>query len=236
MAGPKENSFRNHMLAAMPAEELAILSRSLTAVTLPRRTLLELPGKSVERIYFPESGIVSIVAASGAQTQVEIGIIGREGMTGLAVVHHHDRSPYAAYMQIDGAAHVAEADAVREVMARSLACRRLFLGFAQAFLIQTAETAVANARANVEERLARWLLMAQDRVEGNEIPLTHEFLSLMMGARRPGVTEAVHELSAEGLIAGGRGKVTVLDRKGLLARAGRFYGVPEKELRRLSAL
>lgn len=236
MPASQENPFRNQLLAALPAGELAILSRGFRAVTLPRRTQLELPNRKIERIYFLESGIVSIVAATGMEPQIEIGIIGREGMTGLAVLHQDDRGPYAAYIQVDGTANVVDADAVREAMARSMECRHLFLGFAQGFMIQTAETAVANARASVEERLARWLLMALDRVDGEEIPLTHEFLSLMMGARRPGVTEAIHELARKGLILGGRGKITVIGRKGLEDRAGRFYGVAENELRRLGGI
>jgi CRP-like cAMP-binding protein len=164
---------------------------------------------------------------------VEIGIIGSEGMTGLAVAHLNDRSPYSVYMQLEGMGQCVEADVVRKMVERSAECRRVFLAFAQAFMIQTSETAVANARATVEERLARWLLMAQDRVEAEEIPLTHEFLSLMMAARRPGVTEASHELSRKGLIDSKRGKFVVVDREGLKERAGAFYGVPEQEYQRL---
>jgi CRP-like cAMP-binding protein len=100
-------------------------------------------------------------------------------------------------------------------------------------LLQTAQTAVANARGTLTERLARWLLMAHDRVPDDKLPPTHEFLALMMGVRRAGVTEALHELTRLKLTSGNRGKITLLNRKGLEKLAGNFYGVPEAEYRRL---
>jgi CRP-like cAMP-binding protein len=112
-------------------------------------------------------------------------------------------------------------------------CQKLFLNFTLTFLLQVSETAVANARARIEERLSRWLLMAGDRVGDDEIMLTHEFLSLMMGARRPGVTEAIHALTRKGLIATRRGVISLLNRPGLIKHAGRYYGLPEAEYRRL---
>ncbi len=232
MAAPV--AFRNNLLSALSAEALAVLGGGLTETALPRRFQLEYPNRKIDHIYFPESGIASIVAPSAPGMQVEVGIVGREGMTGISVVHATDRSPYSVYMQVEGAGHRIEAAIVAEAMQRSPECRRVFLGFAQLLLIQVSETAVANARGTIGQRLARWLLMVQDRVGGPEIPLTHEFLALMMGARRPGVTEAIHELSRQGLIAGARGKVDILDRPGLEEHAGRYYGIPEREQRRLS--
>ncbi|HEX4303366.1 MAG TPA: Crp/Fnr family transcriptional regulator [Rhizomicrobium sp.] len=216
-------------------EELAALQSELSEVDLPRRTQLEIPNKKIEHVYFMESGIASVVAVQGARTEVEVGIIGWEGITGLSILHLGRQSPYSVYMQVAGSAQRTSVAVLRQLMERSIESRRLLLCFAQSFLVQTSETAVANARATIEDRLARWLLMAQDRVESDVIPLTHEFLSLMMGARRAGVTEAIHELTHRGMIVAARGKITVLDRKGLEQRAGVYYGVPEKELRRLLA-
>lgn len=231
MAASDSSRFRNKLLLALPSDALALLE--LARVELPRRTSLETPNRRIAHVYFPDSGIASIVASPTADAQVEVGIVGRDGMTGVAIVHGADRSPHAVYMQVDGAGHRAEAAAVAAAMERHPECRRIFLAFAQALMLQISETAVANVRATIGERLARWLLMVQDRVGGSEIPLTHEFLALMMGARRPGVTEAIHELSRHGLIAGARGKVVILDRPGLEEHAGRYYGIPERELRRL---
>jgi CRP-like cAMP-binding protein len=233
MAAPGADRFQNALLAALPPGALALLEPGLEALALPRRLQLELPDRKIEYAYFPETGIASIVAPSAPGMQVEVGIVGREGMTGIAAVHATDRSPYSVYMQVGGAGHRVPVGVVAAAMERSAPCRHVFLAFAQALLIQVSETAVANARGTISQRLARWLLMVQDRVGGPEIPLTHEFLSLMMGARRSGVTEATHELARQGLLAGARGKIVVLDRPGLREHAGRFYGIPESEQKRL---
>ena len=231
----KTGPFQNHLLAALPQAVLESISHHFTPVSLPRRTQLEQPDRKIKHVYFLESGICSIVAARSPGIQVEVGIIGKEGMTGLPLVRLNDRSPYSAFMQVEGAAQRIEADMVLGAMERDPECRRVFLGFAQGFFVQVAETAVANAKADVGQRLARWLLMVQDRVGGKDIPLTHEFLSLMMGVRRPGVTGAVQALKRDGLVDGERGKIIIADRVGLEARAGSFYGVPERELERLLA-
>jgi CRP-like cAMP-binding protein len=233
MATSKVRPHVNKILLAIPEKEFASFSRGLTRVDLPRRTPLETPKKEIEQMFFIEEGIASIVAAPDRDTQVEVGIIGHEGVTGLSVIHLNDRALYSSYMQVGGFGYRTSSKAVRDLMEKNAECRRVFLAFAQAFLIQACETAVANVRATVEERLARWLLMAQDRVGGEEIPLTHEFLAMMMGARRPGVTEAMQELERKGLVDGKRGRVIIIDRAGLEERAGPYYGVPEAELLRL---
>jgi CRP-like cAMP-binding protein len=119
-------------------------------------------------------------------------------------------------------------------MQDSPSLRISFLHFAQAFMVQTAHTAVANARGKLEERLARWLLMAHDRVDGDELPLTHEFLALMLGTRRPGVTVAFRLLEQKGLVSTKRALIVIDDRAGLIELAAEFYGVPEAESLRLT--
>jgi CRP-like cAMP-binding protein len=227
-----QTPFRNRVLASLPECDLEFLKGHLQPVSLPRRTQLELPNRKIEHVYFVESGIVSIVATTPG-SEIEIGIVGREGMTGHSVIHLDDRSPYGAYMQVEGSAQKIAANVVADMVRRSEACRKAFLGFTRAFMVQTSETAVANARATVLERLARWLLMAHDRVETGEIPLTHEFLAMMMGTRRPGVTEACHELARQQLIDNTRGKIIIIDRMGLERFAGHFYGASEHEYARL---
>jgi hypothetical protein len=111
--------------------------------------------------------------------------------------------------------------------------RDSLLKFVQAFGVQTAHTAICNAQSKLDERLARWLLMAQDRVQGDILPLTHEFLSVMLGVRRPGVTVALEALRERGLISYRRGEITIKDRKGIAGVAGDAYGTPESEYRRL---
>ena len=124
-------------------------------------------------------------------------------------------------------------DALRSVTAKNVGVQTTLLKYVQAFLIQTSHTAICNARSHLEQRLARWVLMAHDRVGDATIALTHEFLALMLGVRRAGVTEALQALVQQGLIKAARGQITVLDRDGLEASAGESYGVPEKEYRRL---
>jgi CRP-like cAMP-binding protein len=224
---------RNALLRALPQDSFALLEPHLEPIDLPRRFSIAQPNRKIAHAYFLDSGIASIVASAADDAQVEIGIIGREGMTAVAVIHGADRSPYSIYMQVEGAGHRIPVTDLRAAMADNAACRKVFLASAQGLLLQVSETAVVNARATIAERLARWLLMARDRVDDDEIPLTHEFIAMMMGARRPGVTEAVHDLTRRGLITGERGKIVILDRSGLEEHAGRYYGVPERELKRL---
>jgi CRP-like cAMP-binding protein len=118
-------------------------------------------------------------------------------------------------------------------MAASQTLHQTLLKFVNVFMLQTAHTAIANAQAKLDERLARWILMAHDRVAASTLPLTHEFLALMLGVRRAGVTEALQSLSKQRLIKTGRGEIVVLNRKGIERIAGNLYGVPETEYRRL---
>jgi CRP-like cAMP-binding protein len=160
-----------------------------------------------------ESGFASVVA-NGERT-IEVGIIGREGMTGLSVVMgSNDPTANETYMQSAGKGQRMAAGDLRDAIKASVPLHHAMLQFAHSFMIQTAQTALSNGRSKIEERLARWLLMAADRVEG-ELALTHEFLAIMLGVRRSGVTTALQELERTGLIAHRRGFVTILDREGL---------------------
>jgi CRP-like cAMP-binding protein len=154
-------------------------------------------------------------------------------MTGLMVVLGNDRSPHSTYMQIAGHAQRIAADDLRGAMRESSLLRELLLHYAQAFLTQATHTAMSNGSAKLEERLARWLLMAHDRVDGDELPLIHDFLALMLGVCRPGVTVALHSLQAQGLIHAERGSIAIIDRDGLEEVANASYGVPEAEYKRL---
>src|SRR5260221_458697 len=151
-----------------------------------------------------ESGFASVVATS-RQKSVEVGLIGREGMSGVTIVLGNHRSPHYTYIQAAGSAQRISIVRLRKAMKASDTMQQSFLKFAQVFMIQTAHTAIANARAKIEQRLARWILMAHDRIEAAYLPLTHEFLSLMLGVRRAGVTEALHILEGRKLIKSSRG-------------------------------
>ena len=231
---PQDSSriYRNQLLGALSAGDLALLTPLLTLVDFAIRDELERPNRPIKNVFFPEVGMVSIVANGARKKKLEVGVIGREGMTGLMVVLGNDRSPYEAYVQIAGSARRIASDDLRSAMQRSPTLAGVFLRYVQAFMIQTSQTAVCNGSAKLEERLARWLLMAHDRVDGDDLPLIHDFLALMLGVRRPGVTVAIHSLEQEGLIRANRGSITVFDRKGLEEVANASYGVPEAEYKR----
>jgi CRP-like cAMP-binding protein len=217
----------------MSAADIALLRPHLRPVALELRKDLERPNRPIETVYFMEAGIASVVAVQPDNTRIEIGLIGREGMSGTAVALGGDQSPHSTYMQVAGEGQRIAVRDLRKAMDASVPLRDLLLKFVQVFMVQTAHTAIANARANINKRLARWILMAHDRSRDNTLPLTHEFLALMLGVRRAGVTEALQNLKRQTLIDTGRNRIVVRDRKGLEQVAGKSYGVPEKEYRRL---
>jgi CRP-like cAMP-binding protein len=232
MAAPTTN-FRNQLLTSLSRRDLALVAPKLEHRTMALRHRIEEANLPIRRVYFIESGFASTVADGGGGRDVEVGLTGREGATGTAILLGSDRSPHATYTQLAGAAYCLGATDFRALTAGNVRFRDLMLKFAHVLLVQTAQTALSNGRAKIEERLARWILMAQDRINGDGVPLTHEFLSIMLGVRRAGVTVALNALGSRGLVASRRGNVIVIDRDGLVKAAGRSYGVPEKEYRRL---
>jgi CRP-like cAMP-binding protein len=216
--------------------DLALLQPHLERVPLKMRQRLHWPNKQIKNVYFPESGIASVVAVSaGEQRQVEIGIVGREGMTGLPIVHGADRSPCDTFIEVEGEGQCISTQKLRQAMDESATILKCVLRYAHVFAVQTAYTALANARGNIEERLARWLLMTHDRLDGDKLGLTHEFISLMLGVRRAGVTSALQGFEAKGLIERARSTVVIKDRAGLEEAANGLYGPPEAEFKRLFA-
>lgn len=228
-----QQSQRNRLLQKLTPDDFALLSPHLADLPLPRRFSMEEPNKPIKHVYFLDSGIASIVTPGMSDKDIEIGVIGCEGMTGLPVILGNDRSPNETYVQIAGVGQQLPVPALRQAMDESKSLRSFLLRYAQAFMTQTAHTAVANARGRLHERLARWLLLAHDRVPGKEIPLTHEFLSMMLGVRRAGVTVALNDLKERRLIQAQRSEIEILDRKGMEKLAGPYYGVPEAEYDRL---
>ena len=224
---------RNRLLTKLSPEDWALVAPHLEMVALKERQVVEVPHKPITHVYFVETGVVSVVAVNEEDHRIEVGVIGKEGMTGVSLVMGDDRAQHSAYLQIGGNGRRMPAAAFIEAMNRSTSLRNLMMKSAQAFMIQTAHTALANGRAKLEERLARWLLMAHDRLSSDAVPLTHEFLAVMLGVRRAGVTVALHSFERRGLIATRRGQLTLVDREGIEKVAGSFYGIPEAELKRL---
>src|SRR5689334_20408258 len=179
------NEKRNRILDALSNSDFAILQAHLQPVRLKCRERLQSANRQVRDIYFPASGLASVVATAGSERrQAEVAVIGREGMTGLPVVLGTDESPCDVFVQIAGEGHRIAADKLRAAMLQSVTLLGCFLRYAHVFIVQSGSTALANARGKLEERLARWLLMAHDRTDGDQLLLTQEFLALMLGTRR----------------------------------------------------
>jgi CRP-like cAMP-binding protein len=224
---------RNRLLSALPPEDLAWLRPHMELVEFPPRLVLHMPGEPITAVHFPETGWVSMLATLDNGDAAEVGLVGREGMVGLPLLLGADRSPFEAMVQAGGTGLRLPAEAFRQALDHSAALKALLLRYTLAFNVQVAQTAGCNGRHQIEQRLARWMLMAHDRSEGDGFPMTHEFLSMMLGVRRAGVTVAAGVLQRAGLIRYERGRMTVTDRDGLEAGACDCYDAARREYDRL---
>lgn len=222
---------QNLLLGRLSRTDLELLG-PLEHVSLGLRQVIEVADAPNEFAYFIEDGIASMVFELASKGVTEIGIIGREGMTGLGVVYGDPQTPFETFMQIEGSAMRCRVADLQHAMRESVAVRELLTAYARAFSVQIASTAVANGRAKLEERLARWLLMVSDRV-GPTFHITHEFIAVMLAVRRSGVTLAVQSLEGQALIRARRGAIHIVDRPGLIATANGTYGLAEREYERL---
>jgi CRP-like cAMP-binding protein len=229
---PQANGpIQNLLLLRLSPEELERLGPR-EHVTLGLRAPLEAPNQPIQFVYFMEEGMASVVAELPGRGAIEVGVIGREGMTGLALVQGDSQSPFETFVQCAGSALRIESEYLVSAQSSSPALHAIFLRYERAFSVQVATTAFANGRSKLDERLARWLLMVSDRM-GNSFHITHEFLAIMLAVRRSGVTVALQILEGHGLIRAGRGSIAILDRAGLIKSARGAYGLAEQEYARL---
>ena len=220
----------NGLLKTLSNDDRALLRPLLEKVTLVQEQSLFESYEPISHVYFFESGLSSEVVV--ALKSIEVGCIGHEGCSGVPVLMGVEASPHKAFMQVGGEALRIPSPDLRALMNDSRTLREHLQKYAHVFMIQIAATALADGRYDVEQRLARWLLMCQDRL-GDELPLTHDFLAIMLGVRRPSVTDALHKLEGNLAIRAERGMITVKNRDILLETAGDSYGIPEAEHRRL---
>lgn len=221
----------NQLLAGLPDPDLARLRPHMTRRRLIAGETIYRPGDRLERVYFPESGLISVTTESRAGS-AEVGVVGREGLIGGSFALGIGSTRFGVCVQIEGEAIVVGADAIRSLLDESAEFRNRLLRFNYVFHVQVAYTASANAGLTIERRLARWILMCADRV-GDEIRITHEFLAQMLNVRRAGVTNALHILEGIGAIRSSRGQITIRNRATLLEQVDDAYGVPEAEYKRL---
>lgn len=225
----------SQLLKSLEPADFALLQPDLEKIELPIRRQLEIRNRPIEYIYFFESGLASMVVSAGANHNIEVGIIGKEGMTGLPVLMDVDHPAHETFIQTAGDAQRIATAKFQQALEKSHRLHRSLLRYAHTLITQMAYTALANGRYKIEERLARWLLMADDRADGKEIHLTHEFLALMLGARRPGVTNALSEFQRRGLVQVKRGVISIEKRRALEETANGSYGFPEAEYRKVFA-
>lgn len=226
---------RNRLLARLSDADFVLLRPSLVPCALPLRKQLQSRGRVMENAVFIEDGIASVVASTGSQRAVEVGLIGHEGVTGAALIMGAVLSPYDTFIQAPGRGWSLNKQDLQKAMDASASLRHMLILYCHTLMVQMAHTALANGRYTIEERLARWLLMTRDRSLEGPAALTHEFLATMLGVRRPGVTAALKGLEKRGLISAGRGAITVLERGGLEDKSNGGYGAPEAEYERVFA-
>jgi CRP-like cAMP-binding protein len=227
-----QGQVKNRLLRLLPEDAFNLLAPHLEPVDLPVKHSLVDARQPIEHVCFIEKGLASMVAESTDGRSIEIRHIGFEGVAGYPVVLGVDQTPNKTFMQVSGEGLQIPTDDFLPVLENQPA-RQLLLRYVHTCEIQLAHSALAAAQYNMHQRLARWLLMCHDRLEGNDLPLTHEFLSLMLGVRRSGVTDELHILEGIKAIKATRGNVHILDRRALLEIASGCYGVPEEEYERL---
>lgn len=226
----------NHFLKHMPPADGELIEKELEAIDLPVRFELEPMNKPISHVYFLERGLASVVARNSRGLETEITLIGSEGWTGQSLVLGARQTPNRTFMQVSGAGFRVASDVFLNACDRSEILRRFALRFVHLCFVNASQTALVNAHGRLEERLARWLLMASDRLGSDSLDLTHEFISHMLGVRRAGVSLAIQEFARKGVLANARGRVEIRDRQTLADCANGYYGVPESEFQRLLAV
>ena len=215
---------RNHLLAALAPEDYAKIAPCLELVELNFGVALQEPNAHMQHVCFPTTGSVSmmVVSPDGA---VEVGSVGNEGFVGISALLHADFISTRALVQAPGQAYRMHVAAFRRIIAQSASMQRLFSRYLLAFLNQVAQSAACNRLHSLESRCARWLLMTHDRIEGDQIRLTQESLSYMLGVHRPAITLAAGVLQKAGFIDYARGRINIIDRQGLEGAACACYQI-----------
>lgn len=233
MFQPQQRTCQNRLLAALPVADFALLRPHLELVTLSVGDILIQAHTPISRVAFVEQGIVSLVSLAGDAQQIEAGVVGYEGMVGVPVLLGVGQTPNVAWVQMLGLAWMMPVSALEDTLQESPHLQRQLLLYAHVLGVQAASTALANGRFKLQPRLGRWLLMCHDRVVGDELQITHQALSRMLGVNRTVLTGALAAFERSGFIEARRGTLIVRDRPALLALAGACYGVPEAEYARL---
>jgi CRP-like cAMP-binding protein len=223
----------NRLLGLLPSADYARLRPHLHRIPLGYRQSLYRANKSIEFVYFIETGVGSLVNTMANGQAAEVGTIGNEGVVGLPLLLGDDRAPTSVYVQVPGVGLRMKATLFSKELARSASMRIVMHRYAHAFFNQVAQSAACNHFHSLQQRCCRWMLMTHDRMQADEFLLTQEFLAMMLGVQRTGVTAAAGGLQRAGLIRYVRGKVTIIDRAGLIRHSCECYDVSKREFDRL---
>jgi CRP-like cAMP-binding protein len=222
---PTGKPVRNKLLLAIPDEEFRRIRSRLQFVDLPHHFILHQPHQTVRFAHFPNAGLISLVVELKDGRTVEAGLLGNEGASGTPAVLGLSRSPLREIVQIEGDAFRVRVNALRELLPSTPVLQATLNRYAAGLAMQVAQTAACNRLHKIEERLSRWLLIAQDRVDSGIVPITHDFLATMLGTDRPSVTVAAGVLQREGIVEYTRGSVRILNRKKLESFACECYAL-----------
>ena len=222
---PAGKPVRNKLLLAIPDEEFRKIRSRLQFIELPHHLTLHQPHQSVRFAHFPNAGLISLVVELKDGRTVEAGLLGNEGASGMPAVLGLSRSPLREIVQIEGDAFRVRVNALRELLPSTPILQATLNRYAAGLAMQVAQTAACNRLHKIEERLSRWLLIAQDRLDSGIVPITHDFLATMLGTDRPSVTVAAGVLQREGIIEYTRGSVRILNRKKLESFACECYAL-----------
>ena len=233
LSRPDQSAVKNRLLAALPPGEFTHLAGHLTRVEMDLGQTLHRAGEKIDAVYFVESGFISALTVLADGAPLEIGLIGAEGVAGVAVILGATTSFSEAMCQTGGAAYRISPTSLREVFADAPRLRDLLLRYVHAFHVQVAQTAACNAHHELGQRLARWLLAAHDRSGVAELSLTQDLIAVMLGVRRSTVSIAAGTLQKAGVIRYQHGRITILDRVGLENAACECYEAVTSEYRRL---
>ncbi len=223
----------NRLLASLPSEELTVLQPHMEQVSLSHGQSIILPDEPIPFVYFPLNSLLSLVTVMEDGSTVEAGSIGREGMAGVPILLDAGTTPMQTLTQIPGQAVRVKAEIIKEAFDKGGALRHILHRYIHATIVLGSQTAACNRLHHIEARLCRWLLMSSDGVGKEELFLTQEFLSTMLGVRRAGVSEAASQLMGKGLIRYQRGRIQIVDRKSLETVACECYRVVKAEYERL---
>ena len=224
---------QNHLLAALPTGDYQRIAPHLELVTMPLSEVLYESGRPLRHVYFPTTSIVSLLYVMEDGASAEIAVVGNEGILGIALFMGGETTPSRAVVQSAGEGYRLKAQLLKKEFNLAGPMLHLLLRYTQSLITQMAQTAVCNRHHSVDQQLCRWLLLSLDRLESNELIMTHELIANMLGVRREGVTEAAGKLHDLGLINYSRGHIIVRDRPGIEQRCCECYGVVRRETDRL---